>query len=259
MRIDVFVDDARDPVESFSPPRSFCLDTMSLSDGPHELRFVATDEDGVVTERRVTVTVQNGPAIAVHGVADGDIIKGEVGILANAYGARDGDVFDTSRIETPAPIPTWAWLLFLSVVAWGAGYVALDPHTRDALPITTAAAAVPSAGTPQQPEWAELGERVYGNTCASCHRTSGDGLAGVFPPLARNPAVLDPDPTAHIAAVIDGVSGKVIDGVAYPGPMPAFGHILSDEEIAAVVNHERSRWGNEAPLVSVADVAKLRR
>jgi len=41
--------------------------------------------------------------------------------------------------------------------------------------------------------------------------------------------------------------------------MPPFGPQLNDAEVAAVVNHERSSWGNEAPLVRAADVAAARR
>ena len=33
---------------------------------------------------------------------------------------------------------------------------------------------------------------------------------------------------------------------------------LSDEEIAAVVNHERSQWGNQAKKITKQDVAKFR-
>jgi len=40
--------------------------------------------------------------------------------------------------------------------------------------------------------------------------------------------------------------------------MPGFGSILSDEEVAAVVNHERTSWGNNAKMVSAADIAKFR-
>ena len=260
MRIDVYLDDSPEPLETIAPPRSFCLDTARMADGPHRLRFVATDGDGVSSERQVTVNVQNGPSIAVHGIADGDTVKGEVNVLANAFVARDDDVFDGTRIETPAPIPTWAWLLVLCVFAWGAGYVSLELHQGDALPFSALAATHPAPGNALavRPAWAELGERVYENTCASCHRVDGDGLAGVFPPLDGNPAVLDTNPTAHIVAIVEGVSGKIIDGVAYPGPMPSFGHILTDEEIAAVVNHERTRWGNDASLVTPADVAALR-
>ena len=47
-------------------------------------------------------------------------------------------------------------------------------------------------------------------------------------------------------------------GVAYASPMPAFGDILSNKDIAAVVNHERTQWGNSAPLTS-ADEVQARR
>jgi mono/diheme cytochrome c family protein len=41
--------------------------------------------------------------------------------------------------------------------------------------------------------------------------------------------------------------------------MPPFGPQLNDADVAAVVNHERSSWGNEAPLVRAEDVAAARR
>jgi len=47
--------------------------------------------------------------------------------------------------------------------------------------------------------------------------------------------------------------------VAYTAAMPPFGPQLNDAEVAAVVNHERSSWGNEAPLVRAEDVAAARR
>jgi cytochrome c oxidase cbb3-type subunit 2 len=40
--------------------------------------------------------------------------------------------------------------------------------------------------------------------------------------------------------------------------MPPFGPQLSDEQIAAVMNHERTSWGNAARTVSAADVAAVR-
>jgi cytochrome c oxidase cbb3-type subunit 2 len=40
--------------------------------------------------------------------------------------------------------------------------------------------------------------------------------------------------------------------------MPPFGPQLNDAEVAAVVNHERSSWGNGAPLVRAEDVAAVR-
>jgi cytochrome c oxidase cbb3-type subunit 2 len=47
--------------------------------------------------------------------------------------------------------------------------------------------------------------------------------------------------------------------VFYQAQMPAWADQLSDEEAAAVINHERTSWGNNAPPVTPADVAKVRR
>jgi cytochrome c oxidase cbb3-type subunit 2 len=41
--------------------------------------------------------------------------------------------------------------------------------------------------------------------------------------------------------------------------MPAFKDVLNDDDLAAVLNHERTSWGNEAPTVRGADVARLRK
>ena len=46
-----------------------------------------------------------------------------------------------------------------------------------------------------------------------------------------------------------GLQGKAIAGVVYPSPMPPFADQLKDDEIAAVINHERSSWGNKSPIV----------
>lgn len=102
------------------------------------------------------------------------------------------------------------------------------------------------------------GERIYSGRCAACHQVSGSGLAGAFPPLAGDPVVTAADAGRHIGIVLFGASGSTIGGVHYGSPMPAWGALLSDDEIAAVINHERSSWGNQAPLVTSADVAAVR-
>lgn len=104
----------------------------------------------------------------------------------------------------------------------------------------------------------DLGASVYATSCASCHQDKGQGMAGVFPPLVDDPVVLDEDPTEHIQIVLEGLQGKEINGVAYASPMNAFADILNDEEIAAVINHERTSWGNDAPTITPEDVAKIR-
>ena len=106
---------------------------------------------------------------------------------------------------------------------------------------------------------AARGAALYSANCAACHQPTGQGLAGVFPPLAGDPVVNAPIPPNTSATVLNGKQGSTIGGVTYASPMPAFKGILNDADIAAIVNHERTSWGNAAPIVSAADVARLRK
>lgn len=93
-----------------------------------------------------------------------------------------------------------------------------------------------------------LGRHVYLANCAACHRTRGQGM-----PAAGYPALTGSDiATGPIAAHID----QVIDGKK---AMPAFGNILSDAEIAAVVTYERNALGNRVgDRATVAEVKERR-
>lgn len=102
------------------------------------------------------------------------------------------------------------------------------------------------------------GGRLYGQKCASCHQDSGKGVPNVFPSLVGNSVVTAQDPQKHIMTVLEGAQGRTINGKKYPGPMPGFADQLSDAEIAAIVNHERTSWGNKAPTVTVEEVSAMR-
>lgn len=274
----VYLDDETEPLLSHRPPVRFELDTARLADGDHRLRVEAYDSTGRKGVRTIPFTVRNGPGIAVDGMRDNDVLEGKIPILINAYGGAGEIAWEPSRAETPAPIPTWAWVLFISIVAFGAFYgVRLwepppdfattptygplvlnrpQPAGSPTATDTVTASTTQRAGTTGSD--AALGASVYESHCVSCHQATGKGLPGVFPPLAGNPAVIDTDPTTHIEVVLNGLQGKVIDGVLYASPMPPWADQLSDAQIAAVINHERSSWGNSAPGVTAKDVARLR-
>ena len=94
--------------------------------------------------------------------------------------------------------------------------------------------------------------------CSSCHQADGKGVPGAFPPLAGNPVVTG-NPVAVIAIVKSGIGGTVsVDGNAYSGIMPAWGGLLSDDEIAAAITYIRSSWHNGAPGVSAAQVSAIK-
>lgn len=130
------------------------------------------------------------------------------------------------------------------------------------VPLQASGAGSAAAGTPAQPANATAGAdgaTLYSNHCAACHQANGQGLAGVFPPLVNNPVVVANDPARHIATVLHGAQGLTIDGVTYPAAMPAFADQLTDAQIAAIIDHERSSWGNQAPTVTAKDVAAVRK
>jgi mono/diheme cytochrome c family protein len=261
MRIEIFIDDEPVPRQTLQPPATLELDTEGLADGPHRLRVHAIEDSGTVGVEEIPFTVRNGPGIAVVGLSEGDTVRGRIPVLVNAFASRPGDAFEPKRAETPAPIPTWAWVLFLLVAAWGMWYVATELRTYQEQTVATAPAASQTSGGPGtagQPSWAVLGEQVYGNKCAACHQLTGQGLPGVFPPLKGSAVVTATDPTEHIRTVLRGLSGKSIGGVTYPSPMPAFADQLTNEEVAAVLSHERTSWGNQAPPVKPEDVIARR-
>jgi mono/diheme cytochrome c family protein len=103
------------------------------------------------------------------------------------------------------------------------------------------------------------GAAIFASHCAGCHGPNGEGIPGAFPPIKGDPVVTDADPTAHIRTVLFGLHGKTINGISYTGAMPAWTDQLSDEEVAAVINHERTSWGNNAPTITAEEVARVRR
>ena len=125
-------------------------------------------------------------------------------------------------------------------------------------PSASAVPAIPAVATGPYKFDAARGATLFASTCAACHQANGTGLSGAFPPLVKDPVVLDPDPTRHIRAILHGVSGQTINGAAYASPMPPFGGALSDADVADIANHERTSWGNAAKLVTAEQVKAQR-
>lgn len=256
-RIEIYLDDSPEPLASFRPPDSFRLDTTLLEDGPHILRVTARDRTNRRGVREIPFEVRNGPGIAIDGLNENDTVEGKISILVNAYGGAYEEKWEPTRAETPKPIPTWAWVAFILVVAWSMYYGI--SQWRPVPPYSNTPTYATMAPTGRERETAEEhGEELYRTSCASCHQDNGQGVPGTFPPLAGDPVVTAEDPTKHIRTILFGKKGIPIDGVNYQAQMPAWADQLSDEEVAAVINHERRSWGNNAPVVTPDEVAKVR-
>jgi nitrite reductase (NO-forming) len=102
----------------------------------------------------------------------------------------------------------------------------------------------------------EKGKRVFLQTCFACHQANGQGLPGVFPPLAKSDYLMaDKDRSIH--GVLKGLSGPItVNGKPFNGVMPPV--TLSDEQVANVLTYVRNSWGNEGDAVTVDDVRRVK-
>jgi mono/diheme cytochrome c family protein len=94
----------------------------------------------------------------------------------------------------------------------------------------------------------QSGEELFANVCQGCHMPDARGAvgAGIYPSLAGN---------------------KNLEAAGYPvyvivrgqRAMPQFGVMMSDEQVAAVVNYLRTHFGNDyKDAVSAEDVKVVR-
>ncbi|HJU26186.1 MAG TPA: multicopper oxidase domain-containing protein [Rhodanobacteraceae bacterium] len=199
---------------------------------------------------------------------DGDPAHAQTGVSTYTIGPGAGAIFDLLLSEA-GHYP----FVDHDMAHAGKGAIGvLDVRSTNGLPapkpqITSAPApAAPAATTAAAPSAsagpykfdAAKGTALFTERCAACHQATGMGMPGAFPPLKGNVAVLDPNPAKQIDTILHGLQGQDVGGTVYATPMPPFGSLLNDAEIANIVNHERTSWGNQAKQVTPDDV-KARR
>lgn len=118
--------------------------------------------------------------------------------------------------------------------------------------------AVPAPLAADDPRMAD-GKHVFEANCVACHVSSGQGIAGMIPTLAANPAVRAEDPASLLHVLLKGTQGTATNGNPTAAGMPRFDWKLDDAQIADVISYVRNSWGNAAPAVTPGSVAKARR
>ncbi len=101
------------------------------------------------------------------------------------------------------------------------------------------------------------GQAIYEALCLNCHQAAGQGLTGVYPPLAKSDWVAG-DVQTLIKITMHGLAGPTkVQGKDYGlVPMPPMG--LDDQQLADVLTYVRNAFGNKAPAVKVEDVKAVR-
>lgn len=119
-----------------------------------------------------------------------------------------------------------------------------------------AGAAPPEPVATSLAERIEFGRKVYTQSCFACHQSNGEGVTGIFPPLAESD-YLNADVDRSIDVVIRGLTGEItVNGENYNNVMPA--QRLTDEQVANVLTYIYNNWGNKAQEITPAMVSKRR-
>ena len=97
----------------------------------------------------------------------------------------------------------------------------------------------------------ERGKTIYETQCMSCHMAGGEGLEGVFPPLAKTDYLNDKNRLVKI--ILLGVRGSMkINGVEYNGEM--LGYNYNDQEVSDILNYIRNSWGNKGEPILPTEI-----
>jgi mono/diheme cytochrome c family protein len=92
----------------------------------------------------------------------------------------------------------------------------------------------------------QSGEQLFANVCQGCHMPDGKGAvgAGIYPSLAGN-------------RNLEAGGYPVYVVVRGQRAMPPFGVMMSDDQVAAVVNYLRTHFGNSYPDAVTAEDVKV--
>lgn len=122
-RILLFVDDEVQPIAEMSAPVQFELDTRKLTDGEHTLKLISKSPTGREGIRKIKFIVRNGPAIAIEGLSENEVVDGTIPLMINAYDKGNQKKFIIEGSETPQSVPSWLWILLIAFFGWAAYYL----------------------------------------------------------------------------------------------------------------------------------------
>jgi nitrite reductase (NO-forming) len=133
----------------------------------------------------------------------------------------------------------------------------LGGRAQPTLAAVTAAATASATGTLTQEDQVKAGQALFAGTCSTCHQANGEGMAGVFPPLAKS-SVLAAKPKRIVDIMMHGLTGPItVNGKDFNSMMPAQTQ-LTDDEIANIGTFVLNSWGNPGGRITKEEVAEHR-
>ena len=100
------------------------------------------------------------------------------------------------------------------------------------------------------------GQALYKLHCANCHQDNGQGLAGLYPPIAGSDFLKD-NKNLILCSMRYGLKDTIIvNGKTYRQPMPA-NIQLQALDVAEIATYIYNEWGNEKVITDVKSVQKV--
>jgi mono/diheme cytochrome c family protein len=163
------------------------------------------------------------------------------------------------------PVSLWLITFSFALIFWGGMYLVIHSGGFRADVFNSNLVTWDGAGAAKDtgpPDPMVVGKRIFTQNCAVCHQTTGLGVEGQFPPLVESEWVLSQDwhgDNHLVKLVLSGLQGPVtVKGRPYNNAMTAFGEVLDDDQISAVLTYVRNEWGNAAPPIPPEFVASIR-
>ncbi|MDG6349542.1 copper-containing nitrite reductase [Luteimonas sp. 8-5] len=104
----------------------------------------------------------------------------------------------------------------------------------------------------------KAGEALFAGTCSTCHQANGQGMEGVFPPLAGSDWIAA-HPERVPEVILHGLQGPVkVNGKDYNSIMPPMSQ-LTDDEVANIATYVLNSWGNPGGSVTKEQAAAIRK
>jgi len=193
-------------------------------------------------------TVENWRALDLRGRWQPADVAGLLRTGSNRFGTVAGNMVDVVQHSTQ-------YMSDEDLLAIGTYLASLPSPARQRPPQATAA---PVAAAIPADLYLSRGGLGYVQFCATCHRSDGNGVQGLFPPLAGNPTLQSHEPASLIHIMLTGWRAARTHAQPKAMSMPAFS-ALSDGEIAEILNFARTSWGGRQQAdISERQVARLR-
>lgn len=193
----------------------------------------------------------------LSGASDESIQKVHAKLISEKPEPKEG--FKTMPLFLLGFVSTMIFVTSIYVVHYRGGFSPVVYDER--FDPKTAAGTGATELTPEQ--IIAAGKKSYLQTCAACHQASGQGVAGVYPPLVESEWVTGNEERV-IRVLLHGLGGPVeVHGKTYNGAMPAFGKVIGggynwkEDKIAQVLTYIRQEWGNAAAPITKEKVAEV--